>query len=183
MMRGALFAATLALASCGDAPEPPPPAPEAEPAAPPLEVALPTRPPPPAASAADALPSPELDGTGSAIGAWRIEAGAAIFGGDAEDMRIRLACDRPSRSIAITRSAAPADAANLRLVTQSAAVTLPVTVSDQMAEARIGSDDSFIRALADERGRLGIRIDEGETLAVEVEPALRTMLDRCRRPG
>lgn len=176
------LAALLMLAGCEAEPTPAPapagPDPEASP-----EIA--TAPPPPPSTAAGALPTPELDNVGTALGTWALRDGSAVFGPPDARAYFILSCDRKTRRVKMARTDRRGAAARLQVVTPSASATMTATIEPgppRVVTGSLGADDMFLAALLATEGRFGVRIDNARTLAMPMAPEVRTVIEACRRP-
>lgn len=182
--RGAALATTLVLAGCNTEQ---PPAPAPEPTAPAVEATpeIATAPPPPPSKAATALPTPELDNVGTALGSWTMSEGGAVFGPPGGRAYFTLSCDREARRVTMARTDRRGSAGRLQIVTPTASATMTASIDAGPPRAVTGSlsaDDMFFAALLATDDRFGVRIDTARTLAMPMGPEVRTVIEGCRRP-
>lgn len=169
----------LTLAACGsDAPEEDASVRVPVPATPaPVPTQAPAMP-----DAPGALPAPELDAAPSVAGSWRLSASAsgseALFAGEGEAPIFGMRCEPQARAVVLVRHGVAG--ASLRLVTQSAAATYPAEPAGAATRARVAADDSFLSALAAERGPIAVLVDENAALALPGDPRIARVVEGCR---
>ncbi|UZK69104.1 hypothetical protein OKW76_13905 [Sphingomonas sp. S1-29] len=176
------LAALLVVAGCKAEPTPAP-----APAQPDAEATpeIATAPPPPASSVAGALPTPELDNVGTALGRWVLRDGSAMFGPPDAPAYFILSCDRDARRVKMARTDRRGDVSRIQIVTPSAAATMSATVEPgppRMVTGSLSADDVFFGALLATDDRFGVRIDQDRTLAMTMASEVRTVIEGCRRP-
>ena len=134
------------------------------------------------------LPTPELDGVATASGRWRFQVSAggdqAIFGTPGEPAAFTLRCDAAARRVIFSRAADGESGTTLQIVAASGAATFPATLD---GHGRIKADDfvqdTFLtQVLATAKGRIGVRIGAGRTLAMPSDPVIGQTIKRCAAP-
>ncbi len=181
--RAAGIAALALIGGCGD-PEPPPPDTGIVVDVPPSE-RIAEAPPPPPSTAPGALPAPELDNVGTALGTWVERDGAALFGPPQGGARLIVACDREQGRVVFRRLGTQRSAATMRIVTATAAATMNAAVAEGPPRAVVGSlaaGDLFLTSLAATQDRFGVRIDRDRTLAMPADPLVGRVIAACRAP-
>lgn len=184
IVRAVALAALVLVGGCGD-PEPPPADTAVAVDVPPSE-RLAESPPPPPSTAAGALPAPELEDVGTALGTWVEREGAALFGPPQGGARLIVSCDREQGRVVFRRIGTNRSAATMRIVTATGAATMVASVDPGPPRAVVGSlaaGDLFLTSLAATGDRFGVRIDQDRTLAMPADPAVGRVIAACRAPA
>ncbi|HEU4959178.1 MAG TPA: hypothetical protein VFT56_02120 [Sphingomonas sp.] len=184
MKRAAALAGLAALAACHRAP---PANTQAEPAA--ANLADVRRIPAPATGVGSAaLPAPELAGVATAPGRWRFQVSAdgaqAVFGAPGRPAEFALRCDADARRMIFTRAASGGSGATLEIVAETGAATFDAA-PDGHGRTRASDfvTDTFLtQVLAEAKGRIGVRVGAGKTLAMPADPAIGDVIRRCAAP-
>lgn len=135
-----------------------------------------------------ALPTPELDGVATAPGRWRFQVSAngdqAVFGAPGQPSQFALRCDKEGRQIIFTRAADGHSAKTMQIVAADGAATFP-TKPDGNGRLRASDfvTDTFLtQVLAEATGRIGVKLDNGPTLAMPADPVIGQTIRRCAAP-
>lgn len=181
--RAWVLAGVLLLAGCG---EPDPPVQNATTAidVPPTQ-RIPEGETPPPSTAPGALPAPELDDVGTALGTWAERDGRALFGPPDGSALLVVTCDADARRVVFQRIGRNGSAATMRAVTATAAASMTARVGEGPPRAVVGSlaaDDVFLTSLAAAKDRFGVRVDDDRTLAMPADPAVARVIAACRVP-
>ena len=135
-----------------------------------------------------ALPAPELDGVATASGRWRFQVSAggdqAIFGTPGETAAFTMRCDANKRRMIFSRAAAGQAGTTLQIVADDGAATFPAKAD---GHGRIVASDFIVdtfltQVLAEAKGRIGVRIGAGSTLAMPSDPVIGQTIKRCAAP-
>ncbi|HVI97607.1 MAG TPA: hypothetical protein VM657_00920 [Sphingomonas sp.] len=135
-----------------------------------------------------ALPAPELEGVATAQGSWRFQVSAkgdqAVFGDAGEASEFAMRCDAGTRRMVFTRAASGGTGATMQIVAANGAATFYTEPGPAgRTQASDPATDTFLTdVLATAKDRIGVRIGNGPTLAMPVDPVIRQTILRCAAP-
>jgi hypothetical protein len=140
-----------------------------------------------AATGSAALPAPELAGIATARGSWKIQASGdgdqAVFGIDGHPSLFALRCDAGTRQIVFTRAASGAPK-TMQIVATDGAATFPAEPAGtgRVRASDFVTDTFLTQVLATASGRIGVKLDDGPTLAMPADPVIGQTIKRCAAP-
>jgi hypothetical protein len=135
-----------------------------------------------------ALPTPELDGVGTAQGTWRFQVSAdgdqAVFGDAGEASEFAMRCDPETRRMIFTRAASGGSGATMQIVASNGAATFYTQpAANGRTRASDPATDTFLtEVLAEAKGRVGVKVGNNPTFAMPVDPVIRQTILRCAEP-
>lgn len=135
-----------------------------------------------------ALPAPELDGVATANGRWRFQVSAegdqAIFGLPGQPAAFAMRCEAEARRMIFSRAAASESGTTLQIIATDGAATLAAKPDGHgRIQASDFAHDTFLtQVLAEAKGRIGVRIGAGATLAMPSDPVIGQTIKRCAAP-
>jgi len=135
-----------------------------------------------------ALPAPELDGVATASGRWRFQVSAdgdqAIFGTPGQSADFTMRCDAAGRRMLFSRAAGGQAGSTLQIVADDGAATFPAKPDGhgRIVAADFIVDTFLTQVLAEAKGRIGVRIGSGPTLAMPADPVIGQTIRRCAAP-
>lgn len=122
---------------------------------------------------------PELDGVPLAEGRWTLTDGPEARFGLAGEPSFSIRCDNQLHMIVMTRGAISGD--NLQLITDRGATRFDAQGDGAQTVASFSAKYPWFRdVLAKADGAIGVRIDDGEPLAMPVDPAIAEVVSACR---
>jgi hypothetical protein len=139
-----------------------------------------------AANGSAALPAPELDGVATAAGAWRFQVSAqgdqAVFGVPGQPSQFAIRCDASARRLVFSR--AVSSGTSMAVVADDGAATFPAKPDGHgRVQASDFVTDTFLtQVLADAKGRIGVKLDNGPTLAMPSSEVIGQTIRRCAAP-
>ncbi len=135
-----------------------------------------------------ALPAPELDGVATAVGHWRFQVSArgdqAVFGDAGEASEFAMRCDAETRRMVFTRAASGGTGATMQIIAANGAATFYTEPGPAgRVQASDPATDTFLTdVLATAKDRIGVRVGDGPTLAMPIDPVIRQTILRCAAP-
>jgi hypothetical protein len=136
-----------------------------------------------------ALPAPELDGVATASGRWRFQVSAdgeqAIFGLPGQPAAFSMRCEAEARHMLFSRDAAGESGATLQIIAADGAATFAAKPDGhgRILASDFVQDTFLTQVLAEAKGRIGVRIGSGATLAMPSDPVIGQTIKRCAAPG
>ena len=140
------------------------------------------------ATGSAALPTPELEGVATTSGTWRFQVSAdgdqAVFGEPKAPSLFAMRCNDKTRRMIFSRAGQGAAAKTMQIVAADGAATFFIesTTGNRVQASDPVSDTFLTQVLADAKDRIGVRIDQGTTLAMPVDPVIRQTILRCAAP-
>lgn len=134
-----------------------------------------------------ALPAPELAGVSTARGSWKFQVSPngdqAVFGTDRQPSLFALRCDAGTRQIVFSR-AATGSAKSMQIVAADGAATFPAEPAGtgRVRASDFVTDTFLTQVLATASGRIGVKLDDGPTLAIPADPVIGQTIRRCAAP-
>jgi hypothetical protein len=122
---------------------------------------------------------PELDGVPLAEGRWSIVDGKEARFGLAGDPAFTIRCDPDAGMIVLTRGQVSGNA--LQIITDRGANRFDAQGDGNQTIARFPVKFPWFKdVLAKAEGTFGVRIDDGEPLALPIDPAIAQVIAVCR---
>jgi hypothetical protein len=121
-------------------------------------------------------------------GDWYYRSGGgttrALFGEPGTDARFAVTCDPAQRSITLARAGSGSGPVSMRILTEFGERTInaaPSTNTIPSIDARVGSTDSILDAMAFSKGRFAVIVAGSDPLYLPSWPEVTRVIEDCRR--